>query len=157
MNTPIALATALHTLSAVVWVGGMFFAYFALRPVAATTLEGPERLNLWSQTLAKFFLWVWCAIILLPATGFWMVFNVFDDFASLGMHVHIMTLLGIIMILIFLYVFFIPYLQLRLNLLSQDYVKAAKYLGQIRMAVALNLALGILTVVIGSSGRYLFS
>ena len=156
MNTPIALAVALHTLSAVIWVGGMFFAYVALRPVAAKLLEPEPRLNLWAHTFSKFFLWVWCAIILLPARGFWMIVNVFEDFGALGMQVHIMTLLGILMILIFLYVFFIPYLQLRLALLSNEVPKAAKHLGRIRIAVGLNLALGILTIFVASAGKYLF-
>ena len=33
------LTLLLHVLSIVVWVGGMFFAYMALRPVAASVLE----------------------------------------------------------------------------------------------------------------------
>lgn len=36
----------LHVLAASVWVGGMFFAYMALRPVAATQLQPPARLGL---------------------------------------------------------------------------------------------------------------
>jgi hypothetical protein len=40
-----ALALALHTLGAVVWVGGMFAIYVCLRP-ALGTLEPPERLRL---------------------------------------------------------------------------------------------------------------
>ena len=38
-----ALLVALHVLAAVVWVGGMFFAYMVLRP-AAGPLETAERL-----------------------------------------------------------------------------------------------------------------
>ena len=44
-----AIAIALHLLAAVIWVGGMFFAYMALRPAAASLLEPPLRLPLWSQ------------------------------------------------------------------------------------------------------------
>jgi uncharacterized membrane protein len=156
MESMIAFAQAMHTLSAVIWVGGMFFAYVALRPVAASVLQPAERLTLWTQTFSRFFLWVWCAIILLPVTGFWMIFNVFKDFGALGPHVHMITLLGIIMILIFLYVFFIPYLQLRLAVLGKDFPKAAQHLSRIRIAVGVNLLLGVTTVVIASGGRYLF-
>ena len=53
------IAITLHLLAAVVWVGGMFFAYVALRPVAASLLPPPLRLPLWSQTVARFFPWVW--------------------------------------------------------------------------------------------------
>lgn len=156
MSSMIAFAKAFHLLSAVIWVGGMFFAYVALRPVAASLLEPAPRLNLWAQTFAKFFLWVWCAIILLPVTGFWLVFNAFDGFGAIGAHVHIMTLLGIVMILIFLFVYFIPYLQLRLALLSSDFANAAKHLARIRIAIGINLMLGLTTVAVASAGRYLF-
>jgi Predicted integral membrane protein len=45
----IPLAFSLHVLSATIWVGGMFFAYVILRPVAATQFEPAQRLTLWSQ------------------------------------------------------------------------------------------------------------
>ncbi len=61
-----ALALALHILGAVVWVGGMFVLYMALRP-ALGTLEPPQRLKLMQVTFAKFFPWVWVAILLLLA------------------------------------------------------------------------------------------
>ena len=77
MNTLMPALIALHLLAAVVWVGGMFFAYMALRPVAATLLEPPQRLPLWTQTFMRFFPWVWLAILLLTATGYTIVFAVF--------------------------------------------------------------------------------
>ena len=40
MNTA-SLALVLHLVSAVLWVGGMFFAYQILRPVAAGQLSQP--------------------------------------------------------------------------------------------------------------------
>lgn len=48
------LALVLHSLAAAVWVGGMFFAYMALRP-AAGALEPPQRLTLWRGTFDRFF------------------------------------------------------------------------------------------------------
>ena len=41
-----SVTITLHLLSAVIWVGGMFFAYMVLRPAAATLLEPPQRLPL---------------------------------------------------------------------------------------------------------------
>ena len=41
-----SVSIALHLVAAVIWVGGMFFAYMALRPAAATVLEPPARLQL---------------------------------------------------------------------------------------------------------------
>lgn len=151
----IAFAKIMHILAATIWVGGMFFAYTALRPSAAALLEPPQRLTLWAQTLAKFFTWVWVSIILLPVSGFWLVFNLYTDMSMIGMHVHVMTLMGILMILIFLAVFFIPYIQLRLAVMSEDYSKAGKALNWIRIGVLINLLLGLSTVALGSAGPYL--
>ena len=41
-----ALLKALHVLAVVLWVGGMAFAHFFLRPALAT-LEPPQRLRRW--------------------------------------------------------------------------------------------------------------
>ena len=82
-----ALALALHTLGAVVWVGGMFAIYVCLRP-ALGTLEPPQRLRLMRVTFQKFFPWVWLAILLLLASGYWMVFMTFGGFARLPLHIN---------------------------------------------------------------------
>jgi len=103
------VAITLHILSAVVWVGGMFFAWMALRPVAASLLEPPLRLPLWSKTFARFFPWVWTAVILLPASGYWMIFEVFEGMHNAGLYIHVMQVIGVIMIMIFLHLFFVPY------------------------------------------------
>ena len=42
-----AIAITLHVIAAILWVGGMFFAWMVLRPVAAGQLEPPARLTLW--------------------------------------------------------------------------------------------------------------
>src|SRR5215471_5057199 len=78
-NAIATVALILHSLSAVVWVGGMFFARQALRPAAAVLEAGP-RLMLWSQTLRRFFAWVIASIVLLLASGLVMIFAVFGGF-----------------------------------------------------------------------------
>ncbi len=52
------VATSLHTVAAVLWVGGIFLAYRVLRP-AAMALEPPQRLTLWADVFGRFFPWVW--------------------------------------------------------------------------------------------------
>jgi len=149
------LAITLHLLAVVVWVGGMFFAYMALRPVAATLLEPRERFALWSQTFARFFPWVWAAVVLLPATGYWMVLYVFGGFGSLALYIHIMQAAGWLMIAIFLHVFFAPYRRLKAAVASGDFAAAGKQLALIRKLIGLNLMLGLAVAAIASSGRYL--
>lgn len=149
------LAISLHLLSAVIWVGGMFFAYMALRPAAAGVLDPPRRLSLWSHTLARFFPWVWLSIILLPLTGYWMIFRHFGGMAHVGVSIHIMQALGILMILIFLHVFFAPFRRLRRAVDAGDTPGAGRQLTRIRWLVLTNLLLGIIVTVIGAAGPFL--
>lgn len=150
------IAISLHLLSAVIWVGGMFFAYMALRPAATEVLEAAsQRLSLWSHTLTRFFLWVWLSIILLPLTGYWMVFSHFGGMAHTGLYIHFMQATGILMILVFLHVFFAPFRRLRRALAAADIPAAAHSLAQIRVTVLINLLLGLIVSVIGAAGPYL--
>lgn len=145
------LAITVHVLAAVVWVGGMFFAYMALRPASAA-LEAPQRLTLWSATLRRFLAWVWAAVVLLLASGYWMIVVPFGGFANIGVYVHLMQALGVAMILIFLHVYFAPYRRLRRALAVPDFQAAGEALTQIRVLVAVNLILGLITIVVGTAG-----
>lgn len=147
------IAITLHILAAIVWVGGMFFAYMALRP-AALALEPPQRLALWSRTFARFFPWVWGAVVVLPVTGYWMILAVFGGFGQAALYIHVMQTIGIVMILLFLHVYFAPYQRLRRAVEAEDFAAAAKHLGQIRVLVAINLTLGLITVIVASTGAY---
>lgn len=149
-----SIMLALHVLSITIWVGGMFFAYMALRPAAATLLEPPQRLPLWAQSFARFFPWVWLAVILLPATGYWMIFAVFKGMANVGLYVHVMNGLGLVMIALYLWVFFVPYLKLRAAVAAQAWPEGGKALAQIRRIVGINLVLGLIVVAVASGGRY---
>lgn len=149
------IAIILHLLPAVIWVGGMFFAYMALRPVAASQLEPPARLSLWAGVFSKFFPWVFVSIALILASGFWMVYAVFGGFAATGLYVHVMLVLGVLMMLIFFHVFFAPFRRLKQSVAQEDWAAGGRQLAQIRMMVGVNLLLGLLTIAIASGGRYL--
>ncbi len=149
-----SILLALHLLAAVVWVGGMFFAYMALRP-AAGPLEPAVRLALWQRVFDRFLHWVWAAVALLLVTGYWMALGPLGGFEGLGIHIHIMQGLGWIMILLFLHLYFAPYRRLRAALAADDIPKAARCLSQIRLIVAANLALGLLVVAVAAGGRYM--
>ena len=147
------LGLAVHILAAVIWVGGMFFAYVALRP-SAGPLEPALRLPLWHRVFRRFFPWVWACVVALLASGYGMVFLGFGGFAGVGPHVHAMQATGIVMVLLFLHLFFAPWQRLRRALAAGDLPGAGRNLEQIRILVAINLALGLITVAIGASGRY---
>ncbi len=148
-----SLLLILHALSAVVWVGGMFFAHQVLRPAAASLETGP-RLILWSHVLGRFFAWVFAAIVLLLLTGYAMVFGVYGGFGGVGLHVHLMQGIGIVMMLLFLHLYFAPWRRFRAAVARQDWAAGGRQLGQIRTIVTINLVLGVIVVAIGSSGRY---
>ncbi len=58
------------------------------------------------------------------------------------------------MMLIFLHVFFAPYRRLQRALAEADFEAAGKALNQIRILIAINLILGLITIVVGTAGAY---
>lgn len=150
---PLAFALALHALAAVVWVGGMAFAYWVLRP-AAGALAGPQRLALWHGVFARFFPVVWVAIALLLFSGYYMVLGPFGGFGQVGAHIHTMHILAWLMTAIFAHVFFAPWRRFRRAVEGNDHETAAGALDGIRRLVGINLVLGVIVVVVATGGRY---
>lgn len=150
-----SLAITLHVLAAIVWVGGMFFAHMALRPSAAEQLEPPLRLTLWAAVFRRFFPWVWLAVVLLFVTGYWILLVVFGGMAHAGWHVHLMNTLGIVMAVLFVYLYGRPYRDLRRTVAASEWEAAAASLGRIRRVVTVNLLLGLVTSAVAAGGRYL--
>lgn len=148
------ISIALHVLSAVIWVGGMFFAYMALRPVAAQQLQPPQRLTLWAGVFSKFFPFVWLSILFLLTTGYNLIFAVWGGFADTPTYVHIMNGLGIVMILIFMHVYFAPFRRLKDAVLIENWQVGGNKLNQIRKLIGINLSLGLIVVIVASAGRY---
>jgi uncharacterized membrane protein len=147
------IGLAFHIVAAVIWVGGMFFAYVVLRP-GMSPLEPAVRLPLWHRVFSRFFLWVWLSIAVLLASGFAMVFLGFGGFATVGAYVRVMMALGVVMMVIYTYLYIVPWRHFARAVLTADWPAANKHIGQIRLLVGSNLVLGLVTVVIGASGRY---
>ncbi|HWE79088.1 MAG TPA: CopD family protein [Pseudolabrys sp.] len=149
----LATALALHILSAVVWVGGMFAAYLCLRP-AAGPLDVPQRLGLWRRFFAKFFPWVWASIVLLLASGIWMVVAYFGGFARAPTYINVMMALGLIMIALYVWLFHGPWLKFKRAVDASDWPAAGAQLNRIRQIIAVNLPLGLIVVIVGGTGRF---
>ena len=141
----------LHVLSVVVRVGGMFFAYMALRPVAAAVLEPPQRLTLWAGVFGKFFPWVWASVALILLTGLHMLMKISG--AGMPHYALAMLVLGVVMMLIFAHVFFAPYKKLKRAVAEQNWKAGGAALGQIRMLIGINLSIGLLTIAVVFLGR----
>ncbi len=148
-----AFAIAFHTLAAVLWVGGMFFASMVLRP-SAGPLEVPVRLQLWERVFSRFFPWVWTSVATLLASGLGMIFWGYGGFAAAGTYVHVMLGIGLLMMAIYAHLYFVPWRRLRRAVAASNWAEAGVQLGVIRRIVAMNLTLGLITVAIGASGRY---
>jgi uncharacterized membrane protein len=144
-----SIAVMVHVLSAVVWVGGMFFALLVLRP-ASGPLEPPVRLALWRRVFGGFFPWVFAAIVLLLVSGF----TLFLGGYAAGPYVHVMMAIGIVMMLIFFHLYFAPWKRFQAALDAGDSPAAAAQLNKIRILVMVNLVLGLITAAVGAGGRY---
>ena len=134
----------LHLAAAIVWLGGMALVILALRPVVIAQMAPPERLTLMSDVLTRFFAMVWLSIVLILATGFWMLSMADMKLAPKGWHA--MSGLGLLMCLIFAHIWFAPFLRLKAAVATFDWPAAGKALGQIHPLVLTNFALGWLAV-----------
>lgn len=149
----LTILLALHMLSAVVWVGGMFAAYVCLRP-AAGPLDAPQRLALWRRFFAKFFPWVWASVLLLLATGYWMMMTSFGGFARAPLYINLMQTLGWVMIALYLWLFHGPWLKFKRAVDAQEWPVAGAQLNRIRQIIMINMPLGLIVTIIGGTGRY---
>ena len=145
---------ALHLLAAVFWVGGMAFAYWVLRP-AAGPLEPRLRLPLWRRVFGKFLPWVGrqhrgAARHRLCDDAIY-----FGGFAAAPLYINVMQGLGILMVLLFLHLVVRAVETLPRRARSRRAARGRQG-SSIRSAciVAVNLALGIITVMVGGTGRY---
>lgn len=146
-----ALLKTLHLLSIVVWIGGMVFAHFFLRP-AIGVLEPAVRVRLMHAVLGRFFTAVLITSMLSLVTGLWMIGNVAKQLSQAGVSFKmpiewtIMATLGIVMMLIFGHIRFALYKRLGRAVQAADWPAGGVVLAKIRVGVVVNLCLGVLIV-----------
>ncbi len=142
-----------HVLSIIVWVGGMVFAHFFLRP-AAQSLEPPQRVRLMHDVLQRFFAAVTAAVVLVLGSGLWMIGRSAKQVVQTGgvfsmpLDWTIMATLGLVMIVIFGHIRFALFRRLQRAVAASDWPSGAKAMGSIRSWVGVNLALGVVIVVV---------
>lgn len=137
-------AMFVHVISVVIWVGGMFLAHQVVRPAAVETLDPPQRLRLWVKIFSRFFAWVWVAVVLILASGVWMMF----EMGSVLAYTQVMAGIGIVMMAIFMHVFFAPYRRLKRAVGAEDWKSGAAALAQIRGLVGINVVLGLVNIAV---------
>ncbi len=148
-----AVLQALHVLAVIVWVGGMAFAHFFLRPAVAA-LPPPQRLPLMQDVLGRFFTAVLVAAPLTLVTGLWMIGRVARQVVQGGgsfampLSWWVMAVLGLLMVLLFGHIRFVLFKRFRAAVQAGDWPGAADRLAAIRSWVGVNLGLGLLVVVV---------
>lgn len=143
----------LHVLSIIVWIGGMVFAHFFLRPAVAQ-LEPPVRLRLMLDVLGRFFRAVLIASLLALASGVWMLGRTAKQVVQAGGSFEmplawaVMAVLGVAMVAIFMHIRFALYKRLERAIAASDWANGTAALAQIRNWVATNLGLGVLVLIV---------
>jgi len=139
----------IHLVAVIVWIGGMFFAHFCLRPVAAAQLQPPQRLPLLAAVLGIFFKFVGLALLLLWGSGL-------IRFAQVGAAIpanwHAMAGLALVMTLIFGVIVLRYYRRMRAALKIEDWPSEGQAMNAIRSLVLTNLVLGLITVTVAILG-----
>lgn len=149
----------LHLLAVVLWVGGMVFAHFFLRPsLEAAGLEPPQRLRLMHEVLRRFLAAVGAAVALVLVSGAWMIERAATMVQATGgvfllpWHWGLMTGLGLVMAVVFAFIRLRPFGALQRALDAGQMPAAAAALAEIRRWVVVNLTLGLVVIAVAVAG-----
>ena len=134
-----------HLVAAIVWLGGMTFLVYMLRPAAGRLLPPPMRVPLLAGVLGRFFPAVWVCIAVLLLTGFHTLTQVGMQAAPPSWHV--MAAVGVMMSLIFAHLFFGPYQKLRRAVAAGELEAGGRQLARMHPWVLANLSLGWVAVI----------
>jgi uncharacterized membrane protein len=148
-----AALKTIHLLSVIVWIGGMVFALFFLRPAVAK-LAAPERVRLMHDVLGRFFKAVLVLAALALASGGWMIGRTARQMAQAGVKFNmpiewmVMSLLGLVMIAIFGHIRFALYKRLSSAVTAAAWPAGGAALASIRTWVTVNLGIGVVIVAV---------
>lgn len=146
-----ALWAALHTVPAVLWVGGIFFTFMVLRP-ASNPIAARDRLALWNRAFDRFFPWVWAFIGALVASGYGLLGS---GAAPATSATAAMQAIGWTMITLFAYIYFVLFARLRSAVVADELPAAVTAMAQMRPIIGTNPLLGIAGPGVRTETRYL--
>jgi len=152
-----ALLKTLHVLAIVLWVGGMLFTHFFLRP-SLQLLEPPQRLRLMHEVLRRFFAAVGVAALLTLFTGLWMIGRVAKQAVQSGgsfsmpLDWTVMAVLGVLMVALFGHIRFVLFKRFAVAVTALDWPAGSAALAKLRVWVGVNLALGLTVIVVALLG-----
>jgi uncharacterized membrane protein len=141
-----AILQTLHLLSIILWIGGMAFVLFFLRP-ALGSLQPPARVTLMHDVLRRFFGAVSAAIIIVLASGLWMMAEFAAGASASGVRMPmswmVMATLGLLMMAIFGHIRFVLYKRLQRAVARGEWSAGGTALASIRVWVLANLFIGL--------------
>ena len=88
-------------------------------------------------------------MVVLIASGYWMLFVVYGGFAGATPLIHLMQTLGLLMAGLFVWLYGVRWRQFQTALDGDEFEAAAVALGKIRHIVMVNLVLGLINSAIG--------
>ena len=135
----------LHLAAAIIWLGGMTLVLWAVRPTALRVLPPPSRVPYLAEMLRRFFQLVWICIAVLLATGMHAIARV-DRSAVPGGWLA-MSAIGVLMSVIFVFIYLRPFRALQRAVASEDWPAGAAALARLHPLVLTNAALGWLAIV----------
>lgn len=151
------IAKLLHLISAVVWMGGMTFMLFALRPAILAVMEPQARARLMGEVWQRFFAMVAVAVVVLFTTGTHLYTQAFKAAKAAGAATgtggsvplgwNLMLVFGLLMMLIFGHIYFAGFRKFKRAVAAAEWPLAAQAAGQIHTLVVVNFALGWLAIL----------
>ena len=137
----------LHLLSIIVWVGGMAFAHFFLRP-AAQQLAPAQRVPLLHGVLQRFLAAVGAAVVIVLTTGLAMIGMVsMGGGFAMPWDWTFMSGVGLLMMALYAYLYLSLLSRLDSAVAAGDWTAGGAALARIRAVVGINLLLGTAIVV----------
>lgn len=142
------ISKLIHLIAAIVWMGGMTFMLFALRPAALATLEAQPRARLMGEVWRRFFLLVLIAVVLLFFTGMNLYTSAFraarlaTGIGAVPLGWNVMLALGLLMFLVFGHIYLAGFRKFRRAVAAGEWPLAASAAAQIHKLVVVNFVLG---------------
>lgn len=143
LSIAIDVALFAHLVSVAVWVGGMVFAHYCLRPALADV--SPQlRLPLIEAVFGRFLNWIGAAVILILISGGFLMSR-FGG-AQAPWQINLMAALGVLMMLIYGHVRYAVFPRIRRAVQAQRWPDGARAVDTMRRLVLVNLVLGLVTI-----------
>ena len=146
-------AKLLHLIAGIVWMGGMTFMLFALRPAALASLQAQPRALLMGEVWKRFYVLVLLAIALLFTTGTHLYTTTFraaklaTGQGSVPLGWNVMLVLGLSMMLIFGHIYFAGFKKYKRAVAAGEWPVAAKAAGLMHTMTLINFTLGWLAIL----------